>query len=144
MGSRFTVPDLVAMKQRGERIAAVTGYDYTAAQILDAAGVHLILIGDTLGVVVQGADTTVRVSLEEVIYHARMVARGSQHALLVADMPFMTYQVSQARALRNAARLISQGRVGAVKVEGGDPSVCRTVERLVGAGIPVCGHLGYT
>ncbi len=132
------------MKQRGERIAALTAYDYTSAQIVDAAGIHLILIGDTLGVVIQGADTTVRVSLEDVIYHACMVARGSQRALLVADMPFMTYQVSQARALRNAARLISQGGVGAVKIEGGDTAACRTVERLVRAGIPVCGHLGYT
>jgi 3-methyl-2-oxobutanoate hydroxymethyltransferase len=142
--TRLSVPDIVAMKQRAERIAAVTAYDYTSAQILDAAGVHLILIGDTLGVVVQGANTTVRVSLEDVIYHARMVARGSQRALLVADMPFMTYQASQPRALRNAARLISQADVAAVKIEGGDATVCRTVQRLVRAGIPVCGHLGYT
>jgi 3-methyl-2-oxobutanoate hydroxymethyltransferase len=140
---RLTARDIVAMKGAGKRIAALTAYDYTSAQILDAAGVPLILIGDTLGMVVQGKDTTIAVTLDEVLYHTRMVARGAQHALLVADMPFMTYQISVEDALRNAARLMTEGQAGAVKVEGG-AGIASTVERMVSAGIPVCGHLGFT
>ncbi len=141
--SRLTARDIVAMKQAGQRIAALTAYDYTSAQMIDAAGVPLILIGDSLGVVVQGEDTTLPVTLDQIIYHSRMVARGTQRALLVADMPFMTYQTSPEDALRNAARLLTEGRAGAVKVEGG-ADVAPTVRRLVSAGIPVCGHLGFT
>lgn len=131
------------MKRRGERIAALTAYDYTSAQMVDAAAAPFILIGDTVGMVVQGQDTTLPVTLDQIIYHAQMVARGSHRALLVGDMPFMTYQVSSEDALRNAGRLLTEGRVGAVKVEGGI-AVAPTVERLVQAGIPVCGHLGFT
>jgi 3-methyl-2-oxobutanoate hydroxymethyltransferase len=131
------------MKRRGERIAALTAYDYTSAQMLDAAGVPLILVGDTLGMVVQGHDTTLPVTIDQIVYHAQMVSRGSQRALLVGDMPFMTYQVSVEDALRNAARLMTEGRVGAVKIEGG-VATSPTIERLVLAGIPVCGHLGFT
>lgn len=131
------------MKRRGERIAALTAYDYTSAQMVDAAAVPLILIGDTLGMVVQGQDTTLPVNLDQIIYHAQMVARGAQRALLVGDMPFMTYQISVEEALRNAARLMTEGKVGAVKIEGG-LEVAPTIERLVRAGIPVCGHLGFT
>ena len=141
--TRITVRDIVAMKREGRRIAALTAYDYTSAQMIDAAGVPLILIGDTLGMVVQGEDTTLSVTLDHIIYHARLVARGSQRALLVGDMPFMTYQISPEEALRNAARLMAEGKVGAVKIEGG-ADVAPTVERLVRAGIPVCGHLGFT
>ena len=143
MSNRLSVQDIVAMKQRGERIAALTAYDYTSARILDATDISLILIGDTVGVVVQGAQSTLRVSLEHIIYHSQLVARGSRRALLVGDMPFMTYQISADEALRNAARLVCEGNVGAVKLEGGS-TVCATIERLVRAGIPVCGHLGYT
>ena len=131
------------MKRRGERIAALTAYDYTSAQMVDAAGVPLILVGDTLGMVVQGHDTTLPVTLDHIVYHSQMVARGSQRALLVGDMPFMTYQVSPEDALRNAARLMTEGGVGAVKIEGG-AAIAPTIERIVGAGIPVCGHLGFT
>jgi len=141
--SRLTVPDVVAMKHGGRRIAALTAYDYTSAQMVDAAGVPLILIGDSLGMVVQGEDTTLPVTLDQIIYHSRMVARGAQRALLVADMPFMTYQTSPEDALRNAARLLTEGRAGAVKIEGG-VDVAPTVKRMVAAGIPVCGHLGFT
>ena len=141
--TRLTVWDIVAMKREGKRIAALTAYDYTSAQMLDAAGIPLILIGDTLGMVVQGEDTTLPVTLDHVIYHARIVSRGAQRAVLVADMPFMTYQISPEEALRNAARLMIEGKVGAVKIEGG-VDVAPTVERLVRAGIPVCGHLGFT
>lgn len=141
--SRLTTRDIVAMKQRGERIAALTAYDYTGAQMLDAADIPFILVGDTLGMVVQGEDTTLPVTLEQIIYHARLVARGSQRALIVGDMPFMTYQVCVEDALRNAARLTTEGRVGAVKIEGG-AEVAPTIERIVKAGVPVCGHLGFT
>jgi 3-methyl-2-oxobutanoate hydroxymethyltransferase len=140
---RLSTLDIVAMKRRGERIASLTAYDYTSAQMIDAAGVPLILVGDTLGMVVQGHDTTLPVTLDQIIYHAQMVARGSQRALLVGDMPFMTYQVSVEDALRNSARLITEGRVGAVKIEGG-VAMAPTIERIVRAGIPVCGHLGFT
>ena len=140
---RLSVLDIVAMKRRNERIAALTAYDYTSAQMVDAAGVPFILIGDTLGMVVQGHDTTLPVTLDQIIYHAQMVERGTRRALLVGDLPFMTYQISLEDALRNAARLMKDGRVNAVKIEGG-AEIAPTVERLVQAGIPVCGHLGFT
>lgn len=142
-GQRLSTIDIVAMKRRGERIAALTAYDYTSAQMIDAAGVPFILVGDTLGMVVQGQDTTLPVTLDQIIYHAQMVARGSQRALLVGDMPFMSYQVSVEDALRNSARLLTEGKVGAVKIEGGT-SIAPTIERLVSVGVPVCGHLGFT
>jgi 3-methyl-2-oxobutanoate hydroxymethyltransferase len=142
-GHRLSTLDIVGMKRRGERIAALTAYDYTSAQMIDAAGVPVILIGDTVGMVVQGQDTTLPVTLDQIIYHAQMVVRGSQRALLIGDMPFMTYQISVEDALRNSARLMTEGRVGAVKIEGG-VAIAPTVERLVRAGIPVCGHLGFT
>lgn len=140
---RRTILDIVAMKRNGERIAALTAYDYTSAQMLDAADVPLILVGDTLGMVIQGEPSTLPVTLEHIIYHARAVARGAPRALLVADMPFMTYQISIEEALRNAARLLTEGGASAVKLEGGQ-DIAPTVERLVKAGIPVCGHLGFT
>src|SRR5882757_8753678 len=141
--ARLTARDIVAMKREGGRIAALTAYDYTSARMIDAAGVPVILIGDTLGMVVQGEDTTLPVTLDQVIYHARIVAKGAQRAMLVGDMPFMTYQISPEEALRNAARLMTEGKVGAVKIEGG-ADVAPTVERMVRAGIPVCGHVGFT
>src|SRR3979411_2789067 len=135
--------DIVAMKHGNQRIAALTAYDYTSAQMIDAAGVPLILVGDSLGVVVTGEDTPLPVPLDQILYHPRCVARGTRRALLVADMPFMTYQTSPEDALRNAARLMTEGRAGAVKIEGG-AEVAPTVRRMVNAGIPVCGHLGFT
>jgi 3-methyl-2-oxobutanoate hydroxymethyltransferase len=140
---RISVLDIVEMKRRGERIAALTAYDYTSGQMVDAAGIPFILIGDTLGMVVQGHDTTLPVTLDHIIYHAQMVERGTRRALLVGDLPFMTYHVSAEDALRNAARLMKDGRVGAVKIEGG-MEIAKTLEKLVRAGIPVCGHLGFT
>ena len=141
--NRLTTHDIVAMKRKGQRIAALTAYDYTSAQMIEAAGVPFILVGDTVGMVVQGEDTTLPVTLDQIIYHTKLVARGAPRALLVSDMPFMTYQVSTEEALRNAARLLTEGRAGAVKVEGGS-EIAGTVERMVRAGIPVCGHLGFT
>ena len=140
---RLTADRIVAMKRAGERIAALTAYDYTSAQMLDAAGIPFVLVGDTLGMVVQGEETTLPVTLEHVVYHARAVTRGIRRALVVGDMPFMTYQASAREALHNAGRLMKEAGVGAVKIEGG-ARLAHTVERLVGAGIPVCGHLGFT
>jgi 3-methyl-2-oxobutanoate hydroxymethyltransferase len=140
---RLSTRDIIAMKARGERVAALTCYDYTGAQMLDAAGVPLLLVGDTLGMVVQGEDTTLPVTLDQVVYHARMVVRGTQRALVIGDMPFMSYQASADDAVRNAGRLMAEGRVGAVKVEGG-AEVAPLVQRMVKSGIPVCGHLGFT
>lgn len=140
--SRLTTRDIVTMKKR-ERIAALTAYDYTSAQILDAAGVHLLLVGDTLGMVLQGEETTLPVTLDQIIYHSKMVARGAKRALVIGDMPFMTYQISPEEALRNAGRLMQEAHVNAVKIEGG-VDLAPTVERLVKTGIPVCGHLGFT
>src|SRR6201996_2219898 len=116
---RLTAPDIAALKAQGKRIAALTAYDYTSAQMIDAAGVPVILIGDSLGTVVQGEDTTLPVTLDHVIYHSRLVSRGSERPLLIGDMPFMTYQIPAEEALRNAARLMTEGKVGSVKVEGG-------------------------
>ncbi|OGI61845.1 MAG: 3-methyl-2-oxobutanoate hydroxymethyltransferase [Candidatus Muproteobacteria bacterium RBG_16_60_9] len=141
--SRLSTVDIIAMKHKRERIVALTAYDYTSAQMLDAAGIDIILVGDTLGMVVQGEETTLPVSLDDVLYHARMVMRGARRALVVADMPFMSYQVSTEDALRNAGRLMKEAHVGAVKIEGG-ADVAPLIERLVKIGIPVCGHLGFT
>lgn len=140
---RLTPKDFLAMKRKRERIAALTAYDYTSAQMIDAAGVPFILVGDTLGMVIQGEETTLPVTLDHMIYHARAVTRGARRALVVGDMPFMTYQVSTEDALRNAARLVQEAKVGAVKIEGG-VEIAPTIERLVKTGIPVCGHLGFT
>ncbi|MFL6622191.1 MAG: 3-methyl-2-oxobutanoate hydroxymethyltransferase [Sulfurifustis sp.] len=140
---RLTTLDIIGMKQRRERIAALTAYDYTSAQMIDAAGVPLILVGDTLGMVIQGEETTLPVTLDHIVYHSKMVTRGARRALVVGDMPFMTYQISPEDALRNATRLLQEAGVGAVKLEGG-ADIAPTIERLVKAGIPVCGHLGFT
>lgn len=139
---RVTIHDVRAYKTRGERFAMVTAYDYTSAQLVDRAGLPLILVGDSLGTVVQGRDTTIPVTLDEVIYHTRMVMRGSHRALVVADMPFMTYR-DVPTGLESAARLFQEGRPQAVKLEGGGEMV-DVVAAIVSRGIPVMGHLGYT
>jgi 3-methyl-2-oxobutanoate hydroxymethyltransferase len=139
--SPVTVPVLRAMKSRGERIAMVTAYDATFARMMDEAGVDAILVGDSLGMVVQGLDSTLPVTIDEIIYHCRAVARGARRAHIVADMPFMGWQISQEEALRNAARFLSQGGAQAVKLEGG-VLAAPTIKRIVDAGIPVMGHVG--
>jgi len=131
------------MKERGERIPALTAYDYTAAQIADAAGIPVILCGDSLGIVMLGNESTIPVTLDEMIHHTRAVARGAKHALVVGDLPFLTYQISPAQALENAGRMLAESGCRAVKLEGGQ-EVAATVGRLVETGIPVMGHLGYT
>jgi 3-methyl-2-oxobutanoate hydroxymethyltransferase len=138
---RVRVPDLREMKARGEKIAMLTAYDALMARSLDRAGVDILLVGDSLGMVLLGFDTTLPVTLDMMIHHTRAVSRGAQRALVVADMPFLSYQISPAEALRNAGRLIQEGGAQAVKIEGGQ-RYAETVERLVGAGIPVMGHLG--
>ena len=145
--SRFVrpvrAPDLLGMKQRGERIAMLTAYDFTMARLLDRAGIDVILVGDSLGMVVQGRENTVRVTVDAVVHHAAAVSRGTERALVVADMPFLSCHKGSNEAVRNAGRLIQEGGAQAVKVEGGHP-VLPVVQRLVEAGIPVMGHLGLT
>jgi len=139
--SNLTTRQLQNMKQRGERIAMMTAYDYPTAALLDEAGLHALLIGDSLGMVVQGHTTTLPVTLDDMVYHTRMVARATKRAMVIADMPFMTYHTSAEDTLKNAARLMQEGGAGAVKLEGGQ-QLAATVARLVDAGIPVMGHLG--
>lgn len=140
---RVTVPSLLRRKQRGDAIRMLTAYDFTFARIFDAAGIDVLLVGDSLGNVVQGCDTTLPVTLDETVYHTRMVARGASRALVVADMPFGTYQVSGEEAVRNAVRCVKEGGAHAVKLEGGT-AVAETLARLVRAEIPVMGHVGLT
>jgi 3-methyl-2-oxobutanoate hydroxymethyltransferase len=138
--TRVRVPDLRDKKQRGEKIAMLTAYDATMARLLDRAGVDVLLVGDSVGVVMLGYEHTLPVTLDDILHHTRAVARGASRALVVADMPFMTYQVSVDEAVRNAGRLLQAG-ASAVKLEGGAP-VAAAVRRLVELGIPVMGHLG--
>ena len=137
------VPDLEEKKRRGEKITALTAYDATMAALMDRAGIDVLLVGDSLGTVILGCDTTVPVTLDMMVHHSRAVTRGARRALVVADMPFATYQVSESEALRNAAQLLQEGGVSAVKVEGAGP-VVKSVRHLVDVGIPVMGHLGLT
>lgn len=138
---QIRIRDLKEKKVRGEKIAMLTVYDATMARLLDRAGIDVFLVGDSLGMVIQGHPTTLPVTLDAILHHTEAVTRGTKRALVVADMPFLSYQVSVPEAIRNAGRLIQQGGAAAVKVEGGRP-VLEVVERLVDAGIPVMGHLG--
>jgi len=140
---RVTPPDLRRMKERGERIVVLTAYDAPTARILDEAGIPVLLVGDSLGMVVLGYENTTSVTMEEMLHHVKAVARVSRRALVVADMPFMSYTVSIERALENATRFIQEGGAHAVKVEGGE-RVAHTARRMVEGGIPVMGHLGLT
>src|SRR5882672_4635524 len=140
---KVRAPNLAQMKARGERIVMLTAYDATMARLLDRAGIDLLLVGDSLGQVILGLDTTIPVTLDEIIHHTRAVTRAASRALVVADMPFLTYQVTAEEAMRNAARLFQDGHAAAVKLEGGRP-VADTVRRLTAAGLPVMGHVGLT
>jgi 3-methyl-2-oxobutanoate hydroxymethyltransferase len=131
------------MKARGEKIAMLTAYDATFARLFDEAGADVLLVGDSLGMVVQGNTTTLPVTLDEVIYHTRAVTRGARRAQIVGDMPFMSYQTSVEEAMRSAGRLLKEGGAEAVKLEGGAQHA-ELVRRLVGSGIPVMGHIGLT
>jgi 3-methyl-2-oxobutanoate hydroxymethyltransferase len=143
MAGKITVPEILKMKQAGQKIAVLTAYDYSFARILDDAGIDILLVGDSVGSVIQGHDSTLPVTLEEMIYHTRAVARGRKRALVVADMPFLSYQVSVEEAKRNAGRFLSEGAAEAVKMEGG-VHMQKTIEAIVQMGIPVMGHVGLT
>jgi 3-methyl-2-oxobutanoate hydroxymethyltransferase len=140
---RVTVPALLRRKRAGEPISMLTAYDFTFARIFDSAGIDVLLVGDSLGNVVQGRDTTLPVTLDEIVYHTRMVSRAAQRALVVADMPFGSYQISSEDALRNAVRCVKEGGAHAVKLEGGS-AVAEATARIVRAEIPVMGHVGLT
>ncbi|MDD5392585.1 MAG: 3-methyl-2-oxobutanoate hydroxymethyltransferase [Thiothrix sp.] len=137
---RVTVTTLRKMKREGEKIVMLTAYDASFAKVLDAQGVDVILVGDSLGMVIQGHDTTVPVTMDEMVYHTRAVTRTAAHALVIGDLPFMSY-TSLDMALRNSARLMQEGRAQMVKLEGGAPQVA-TVSQLAHHGVPVCAHLG--
>jgi 3-methyl-2-oxobutanoate hydroxymethyltransferase len=138
-----TVPEFIKFKRLGRRIVMVTAYDYPSALLADLAGIDSILVGDSVGTTVLGYDSTLPVTLDEIIHHVRAVRRGVERALLIADLPFGAYQADPADAVRSAARLLKEGGAQAVKVEGGAP-VVETVRRLTNAGIPTMGHLGLT
>jgi 3-methyl-2-oxobutanoate hydroxymethyltransferase len=140
---RVTVPSLARRKQRGEPISMLTAYDWAFARIFDGAGIDVLLVGDSLGNVVQGAATTLPVTLDETIYHTRLVARGAARALVVSDLPFGSYQISPEDAVRSSVRCIKEGGAHAVKLEGG-ARMAETIARIVGAEIPVMGHVGLT
>lgn len=140
---KVTTTRLLRMKQEGKRIAMLTSYDFTTARIVDGAGVDVILVGDSASNVMAGHATTLPITLDEMIYHARAVARGVKRALVVCDMPFGSYQISAEEGVRNAVRLMKETGVDAVKIEGGE-EYAETIRRIVAAGIPVCGHLGLT
>jgi 3-methyl-2-oxobutanoate hydroxymethyltransferase len=138
-----TVPDFLSARSRGVRLTMLTAYDYTMARLLDDAGVDSILVGDSLGMVMQGHANALSVTLDEVIYHTKCVARAVRRALLIADLPFMTYQVGPQQALESAGRLVKEGGAQAVKLEGGERSA-EAVAAVVRADIPVIGHVGMT
>lgn len=138
---KITSNTLLDMKGNSEKIVSLTAYDFSFASVLDKAGVEVILVGDSLGMVMQGEDSTLPVSMNDMVYHSRCVARGCGRALVVTDLPFMSYQASREHALINAGRLLKEGQAEMVKLEGGEV-VVDTVKALVDSGIPVCAHLG--
>jgi 3-methyl-2-oxobutanoate hydroxymethyltransferase len=140
---RTTINQIKEMKPRGEKIVMLTAYDYSTARLVDEAGIPLILVGDSLGMVVLGYESTIPVTMEEMLHHTKAVVRGTKQAMVIGDMPFMTYHVSVEDALRNAARFIQEAGAQAVKLEGG-VTVAEKVKRIVECGIPVMGHIGLT
>jgi 3-methyl-2-oxobutanoate hydroxymethyltransferase len=143
LGRKKTILDIQGMKEGGEKICALTCYDYPTARIMDKCGVDVILVGDSVGVVFSGFDNTLPVTLEEILYHTRAVARAKPKALLVADMPFLSYQVDPGEARRNAGRLVKEGGAEAVKLEGGG-NVADVIRAIVDMDVPVMGHIGLT
>ena len=141
---RVTIRDIVKMKRDGRRIVVVTAYDVLFARLVDSAGVDMVLVGDSLGNVVAGYDTTLPVTVDQMIYHGAAVRRGVRRALLVVDMPFLSYQASEESAIVNCGRVLQQTEADAVKVEGGTDEMVRTVGRLTRTGIPIVAHLGFT
>ena len=142
--SRITVREVLAKKQRGEKLVMVSAYDALFARLSEEGGADLILVGDSLANVILGLDSTVPVTVEQMIHHGAAVRRGASRALVVVDMPFMSYQVSKEDALRNAGRIMKETNAQSVKIEGGDEAMADTVHAMTRAGIPVMGHLGFT
>lgn len=140
---KITTKTLVTMKQKGEKISALTAYDFLMARYLDEAGIDVVLVGDSLGNVIQGNPTTLTVTLDEIIYHAKLVKKSIKNALLVVDLPFMSYHVDLKEAVRNCGRVMKETGCDAVKLEGGE-RIAEVVKHLVKVGIPVMGHLGLT
>ncbi|MCJ7515139.1 MAG: 3-methyl-2-oxobutanoate hydroxymethyltransferase [Dehalococcoidia bacterium] len=140
---RVSINAIKEMKSKKEKIVMLTAYDYSTAKLVDEAGIPLILVGDSLGMVILGYDSTIPVTIDEMIHHTKAVVRGTKQAMVIGDMPFMTYQISTADALRNAARFMQEGGAQAIKLEGG-VAVADTVKRIVECGIPVMGHIGLT
>jgi len=140
---RTTILQIKEMKQKGKTIPMLTAYDYATAKLIDSAGIPLILVGDSLGMVVLGYESTIPVTMDEMLHHTKAVVRGTEQALIIGDMPFMTYHASVSEALHNAARFIQEGGAQAVKLEGGE-NMAETVRRVVECGIPVMGHIGLT
>lgn len=140
---KFTVSDFKAFKVRGEKIAMLTAYDYSMARLLDDAGVDSLLVGDSLGMTMLGYDNTLQVTMDDMIHHTKAVRRGAKNALVVADMPFLTYQISTIEAVRNAGRFVQEAMADAVKLEGG-VEMADTIRAIVRAQIPVVGHIGLT
>ena len=140
---RITISQIREMKQKGEKIAMLTAYDYSTAKIVDEAGIPLILVGDSLGMVVLGYESTISVTMEEMLHHTKAVVRGTKRTMVIGDMPFMTYHISVEDALKNAARFIQEGGAQAIKLEGG-VTVAEKVRSIVNCGIPVMGHIGLT
>ena len=138
-----TTTTIMQMKGTGKKISMLTAYDYTTAKLFDEAGVNTILVGDSLGNVILGYEDTISVTVDDMIHHSAAVARGAKNALIVTDMPFMSYQASVYDAVMNAGRIMKEGRAGAVKLEGG-VDICPQIEAIVKAAIPVCAHLGLT
>jgi 3-methyl-2-oxobutanoate hydroxymethyltransferase len=143
MTPAVTVTRLLQMKERGEKITALTAYDHPFARLVDACGIDLILVGDSLAMVVQGEASTLPVSMDQMVYHTRMVVRGTQRAMVVGDMPFLSYQVDLSRAVANAGRFLKEGGAAAVKLEGG-AAVAEAIRSITAAGIPVMAHIGLT
>lgn len=140
---KITIPDIYKKKAEGKKITVLTAYDFPTAQIVDEAGIDIALVGDSLGMVVQGIDSTLPVTMDEMIYHTRMVARATKTALVVGDMPFLSYQAGVDEAVRNAGRFLKEAGAEAVKLEGGTV-VAAVIRAIVAAGIPVMGHVGLT
>ncbi|MBE9068095.1 3-methyl-2-oxobutanoate hydroxymethyltransferase [Leptolyngbya cf. ectocarpi LEGE 11479] len=140
----ITVSQIAGWKQAGRPIAVLTAWDFLSAQIVDAAGIDIALVGDSLAMTVLGYDTTVPLTLDEVLHHAKAVRRGVSEAMMVVDLPFLSYQISPEQALTNAGRVMKETEAQAVKLEGGHPTMAATVHRLTQSGIPVMGHVGLT
>lgn len=143
MTTAISTKKLLEMKKKGEKITVLTAYDYPFAQMADEAGIHVLLVGDSLGMVVQGEATTLGVTMDEMIYHTRIVAKASRNAMVIGDMPFMSYQSSRREAMVNAGRFLKEAGATAVKLEGG-ASVSETIQAMTEAGIPVMAHIGLT